>query len=355
MGKAISRIVVVASVLALVALPGCHIALQRYLDTPLVIKESTAYYDLARGSSFGIAANELASQDILDHPELLTLWARLTGQAGQIKAGEYQLEEGMTRRDVVELFVSGSVINYSVTLVEGWTWRQALAELHGQPKLEKKLAGLSNEQLMGRLGLEEDWPHPEGLFFPDTYNYRRGESDRDIMLRAHQRLVNMLDTLWLQREEGLPYDNKYQALIMASIVEKETGLASERATIAGVFVNRLRKGMRLQTDPTVIYGLGDSYQGNLTRKHLRTPGPYNSYMIKGLPPTPIALVGEEAINAALHPAKTSKLYFVARGDGSHYFSETLAEHQKAVKKYQLERRSATYRSAPGTTLKKQVP
>jgi UPF0755 protein len=268
--------------------------------------------------------------------------------AAKIKAGEYRLPAGTTPREMVGMLVRGNVINYDVTLIEGWTYRQALQELHSQAKLGKKLLEDSDMDLLRKLGLDEKYPHPEGLFFPDTYQYQRGETDVDILLRAHSRLLNVLDTQWASRATNLPYDNKYQALIMASIVEKETGLASERPDIAGVFVRRLQKGMRLQTDPTVIYGLGDSYQGNLTRKHLVTPGPYNSYTNAGLPPTPIALVGEAAIEAALHPADSNSLYFVAKGDGSHYFSQTLEEHINAVRKFQIKQRSSQYRSAPGT-------
>ncbi|MNZ91396.1 putative aminodeoxychorismate lyase [compost metagenome] len=239
------------------------------------------------------------------------------------------------------------MVQYSLTLVEGWSFRQLRAALAGQERLEQTLAGLDDATLMQRLGL--DGQHPEGRFFPDTYRYVRGMRDIDLLRQAHERLESVLDEEWRQRAEDLPYREPYQALIMASLVEKETGAAEERDEIAGVFVRRLRAGMLLQTDPTVIYGLGERYAGNLTRAHLREPTPYNTYVHAGLPPTPIAMVGREAIHAALHPAAGDSLYFVARGDGTHVFSRSLDEHNRAVREFQLKRRE-DYRSSPAATI-----
>jgi UPF0755 protein len=241
------------------------------------------------------------------------------------------------------LWRRGEVVQYSLTLVEGWSFRQVRTALERQSKLELTLTGLSDAQLMARLG----YPgvNPEGRFFPDTYRFVRGMSDLDLLKQAYVRLEQVLAEEWQGRADGLPYKAPYDALIMASIIEKETGVPEERGEIAGVFVRRLRIGMRLQTDPTVIYGLGERYNGKLTRAHLREPTAYNTYVIDGMPPTPIAMVGREAINAALHPVAGKSLYFVARGDGSHVFSNSLEAHNRAVREYQLTRRE-DYRSSP---------
>ncbi|HEX8595235.1 MAG TPA: endolytic transglycosylase MltG, partial [Pseudomonas sp.] len=228
-------------------------------------------------------------------------------------------------------------------LVEGWNFRQVRAALAKQPKLEQALTGLSDNELMAKLGHPD--VYPEGRFFPDTYRYVRGMTDVELLKQAYNRLDEVLDEEWAKRAADVPYTDPYQALIMASLVEKETGVPQERGQIAGVFVRRLRLGMLLQTDPTVIYGLGERYNGKLTRAHLKEATPYNTYVIAGLPPTPISLVGREAIHAALNPVSGSSLYFVARGDGSHVFSADLDAHNAAVREFQLKRR-ADYRSSP---------
>jgi len=235
--------------------------------------------------------------------------------------------------------------------LEGWTFQQALNHLQEQEKLSATLAGLNAQQLSAALALEG--LNPEGLFFPDTYQYVYGDSDVTILKRARKLMTEVLDEAWSNRAESLPYNSAYEALIMASIVERESGHASEREDIAGVFVRRLRKGMRLQTDPTVIYGMGVAYDGNLRKKDLRKPTPYNTYVIKGLPPTPIALPGKEAIEATMHPAPGDALYFVAKGDGSHQFSASLEEHNRAVQHYQVKARTSDYRSAPATQKNKE--
>ncbi|WP_458717008.1 endolytic transglycosylase MltG [Pseudomonas gregormendelii] len=264
--------------------------------------------------------------------------------AGQpLHSGEYRMQPGMTVEGLIDSWKRGDVVQYSVTLVEGWNFHQVRAALARDEKLQQTLAGLSDSQVMEKLG--HPGIFPEGRFFPDTYSFVRGMSDIELLKTAYERLDEVLAREWNQRAADLPYADPYQALIMASLVEKETGVPQERGQIAGVFVRRMALGMLLQTDPTVIYGLGDRYSGKLTRAHLKEATPYNTYMISGLPPTPIAMVGREAIHAALNPVAGSSLYFVARGDGSHVFSDDLDAHNNAVREYQLKRR-ADYRSSP---------
>ncbi|MHC8318366.1 endolytic transglycosylase MltG [Pseudomonas sp. LB3P31] len=267
--------------------------------------------------------------------------------AGQpLHSGEYRMQPGMTVESLIDSWKRGDVVQYSVTLVEGWNFRQVRTALAKDEKLEQTLDGLSDAQVMDKLG--HPGIFPEGRFFPDTYRFVRGMSDIELLKNAYERLDEVLAREWNQRAADLPYTDPYQALIMASLVEKETGVPQERGQIAGVFVRRMAIGMLLQTDPTVIYGLGDRYNGKLTRAHLKEATPYNTYMISGLPPTPIAMVGREAIHAALNPVAGSSLYFVARGDGSHVFSDDLDAHNSAVREYQLKRR-ADYRSSPAPT------
>lgn len=314
----------------------------KQLDAPLTLGAASLEYSVEPGDSLNGVLHDLSKQQILAHTLALKLYARLSGQTA-IKAGEYELTANMTHRQLLDELYRGHVIQRYVTLVEGRTFRQALAALQQAPKLKQTLRGLSDQQILKTLGIAEK--HPEGLFFPDTYQYTSQMSDADILRQAYQRMQQVLAEEWDQRDGGLPYKSGYEVLIMASIVEKETGVPEERSAIAGVFVRRLQNGMKLQTDPTVIYGLGDTYKGNITRKHLQQDTPWNTYTRYGLPPTPIALPGREAIHAALHPEQGSSLYFVGRGDGHHYFSSTLAEHEKAVREYQLSRKK-DYRSAP---------
>lgn len=276
-----------------------------------------------------------------------TVWLRskwrLQHEVPAVQIGEYSLTPGMTLADLLEKWRTGDMIQHRVTLVEGWTFARFREALAQNDVLEHQLGDWTDAQIMDELGYQG--VHPEGRFYPDTYQFTRGQSDLDILRQAGKRLHEVLESEWAQRTEGLPYASADQALVMASIIEKETGVASERPAIAGVFVRRLNKKMLLQTDPTVIYGMGESYQGRITRADLQRPTPYNTYVVAGLPPTPIAMVGRAAIHAALHPAEGDALYFVAKGDGSHQFSRTLQEHNRAVREYQLKRR-ADYRSSP---------
>ena len=246
-------------------------------------------------------------------------------------------------RNVLKKWLAGDVVEYSITLVPGWNFKQVRAALKQKDTLAATIDTLTDQAVMNALGAEDR--HPEGMFYPDTYRYVKGTKDIDVLKQAFVRLDSVLNEEWQQRSEGLPYKDPYQALIMASLIERETGAAHERQEIAGVFIRRPKLGMLLQTDPTVIYGMGDAYRGRITRADLRRPTPYNTYVNPGLTPTPIALAGREAIYAAPHPAEGKSLYFVARGDGTHVFSETLDAHNKAVRQYQLKRR-ADYRSSP---------
>lgn len=298
---------------------------------------------IAPGESLRTVANRLHDEGALPLPDLLILYARWAGIDQHIKHGEYLLTPPLTSLALLQQLQSGKVIEYQVTLPEGKTLLQALAILSGQLHLDSTLAGPDDSRLTS---LIKPYGHPEGLFFPDTYQYPRDTVDLDLLERAHLKMLAVLEQEWRDRAPELPYESPYEALIMASIIERETGLPEERTQIAGVFVKRLELGMRLQTDPTVIYGIGEAFDGNLRRSHLNDEGnPYNTYRHNGLPPTPIALPGRASIHAALHPADGSALFFVARGDGGHVFSNTLAEHQAAVRKYQLRRRK-DYRSRP---------
>lgn len=295
------------------------------------------------GAAPNTMLNQLEQQGIIKDAFFLKLYWRMEKQGQTIHAGEYRLTPNMNIQDLLRIWLKGEVILYRVSLIDGWNFKQVRNALTKQQALKKTIQEMTDEQIMEAVG--EAGKHPEGRFFADTYVYMRGDTDLSILQQAHKRLVQVLDEEWQAKAEDLPYENAYQALIMASIIERETGVPEERSEIAGVFVRRLQKGMLLQTDPTVIYGMGDRYQGRITRADLRRETPYNTYVISGLPPTPIAIVSRKAIHAALHPADGKYLYFVAKGDGSHEFSENLAEHQRAVRKYQLNRRT-DYRSSP---------
>lgn len=340
------RLIKFLSVFALVLLIAGTVSaywlVKDYMKSPLPGSEDPVKIELATGSSLTGFSHQLSDQGLLKWPEVFIAYARLTDQTN-IRAGEYQLVPGETPATLLTKLISGDVINYQLTFPEGLNFKEWLTLLQAETRLNHTLDGLSSTEIIQQLSLDVD--HLEGWFFPDTYSYSASDSDRDILLRAHSQMKRVLDEEWQAREADLPFQSSYEALILASIVEKETGVDSERGEIAGVFVRRIQQGMRLQTDPTVIYGLGEQYQGNLTRRHLRQKTPYNTYLINGLPPTPIAMPGREAIHATLHPEKGDALYFVAKGDGSHYFSATLDEHINAVRKYQLQRRS-NYRSSP---------
>jgi UPF0755 protein len=308
---------------------------RNFADAPLSLPPNGWRYQVERGTGLAALADDLTAQGILRHPWYLRLLGYQTGLQTQIKAGEYRFASGLTGMGLLRLLAEGSNVHYSLTLIEGWTFEQMLGHIRRQPFVRAEPDGQDASALMQRLGSNID--HPEGMFYPDTYRFLKGVGDFEVLQRSYLRMQEILQQEWAERQEGLPLETAYQALTLASIIEKETGVPQERSLIAAVFVNRLRRNMLLQTDPTVIYGLGDAFDGNLTRAHLRQDTPYNTYRNGGLPPTPISMPGREAIHAALHPQTSKAVYFVARGDGTHQFSETLQEHNRAVARFQKKR------------------
>lgn len=296
-----------------------------------------------QGSGVKQIAARLVERDILAEPYTFTLWAYANDDTRRLHAGEYFIPSDATVEELLRLFVSGEVIQRAVTLIEGWTFEQFRHALYEADKLGLETRGMSGARIMERLGAAD--PNPEGRFYPDTYQYTADMSDLDVLAQAYSAMKRVLDEEWADRDEAVMIEDKDDALVLASIIEKETGRPDERRTIAAVFHNRLQKGMRLQTDPTVIYGLGDGFDGDLTRTHLDSDTPYNTYTRAGLPPAPIAMPGRASVHAALNPAESTALYFVSRGDGSHKFSDTLEEHNRAVAKYQL---NDGRRSGPGS-------
>lgn len=285
------------------------------------------------GAGLRQVSARLHEEGIVSAPEFFHWYARALGKAASIRAGEYRIEPGISAAQLLDQLVSGEVVLHTLTVVEGWTFRQMQAALRDHAAIRATEVGADPERLMAALGAAGT--HPEGQFFPETYRFARGTSDVEVFRQAYDLMQSKLETAWAQRQPELPVEDAYEALVLASIIEKETALLSERRAIAGVFVSRLRKGMRLQTDPTVIYGLGEAFDGNLRKRDLQTDTPYNTYTRGGLPPTPIALPGEASLLAAVQPEETGALYFVATGqaDGSHYFSTTLEEHNRAVQRY----------------------
>ena len=314
-----------------------YVEYQHWLEQPLVINDQRIL-TVPSGSNLRKVIAELESAGVITSGWLLLAHARLYGQSHRIQAGEYRLAVGVTPRSLLDQLVSGDVIQYAFTIVEGWTFRQLRKALDAESTLVHSLTGVSAEQLMALIGSPD--LHPEGQFLAETYHYPKGLTDVDFLRRSHLALQWALSDAWDQRAPDLPLSSPYQALILASIIEKETALAEERPQIAGVFTRRLTKRMRLEADPSVIYGLGDRFDGDLRSRDLRTDTPYNTYTRRGLPPTPIAIIGRSAIEAALHPLAGDMLYFVAKGDGSHQFSATYREHRQAVRKYQLKRRKS---------------
>ena len=312
---------------------------QTFLQTPLAVGDEPRLLTVEPGTSVPQIARDLAEQGLIRRDYLFLWAAKLSGQAHALKAGEYRLEPGTTPPGLIDLLVSGRVVQHAFTIVEGWTFDELREALREAPRLQHTLAEATDEVLMQAIGAAG--VQPEGRFLPDTYHYPAGTTDRQFLGRAYRAMETVLAEAWEGRAEGLPLESPDEALVLASIVEKETGVAGERPAIAGVFVRRLLKGMRLETDPTVIYGVGDEFDGNLRRRDLRADTPYNTYTRHGLPPTPIALPGRAAIEAVMHPADGDALFFVSRGDGTHQFSATYAEHRRAVAEYQLRRRSSS--------------
>lgn len=303
-----------------------------YAFSPLSLPSTPFEFSLKQGSSLKSTAREMQQSGLLERGWHFVWLARLLGKSGQIRAGNYALEHPVSPLQLLKIISTGEVSLSQVSVIEGWTFKQMRDALDTNPDITHNSANLTDEEILQRIGATEN--HPEGLFFPNTYYFAAGSSDLQIFKRAYQTMQKHLQQEWFARAPGLPLQSPYQALILASIIEKETGTPSDRAMIAGVFVNRLRKGMLLQTDPTVIYGMGDKFDGNLRKRDLRADSAYNTYMRRGLTPTPIALPGVAALQAALHPAQTDALYFVSRGDGSSQFSSSLTKHNRAVNRYQ---------------------
>ena len=295
----------------------------------------TETFIVKRGSSFSKAATALEEQGVIKNALLFKLLAKKRQQDHLLKPGEYNLQKSISLGDLLTKLTNGDVIARSVTLIDGWTFETFRVHLNKQDVLIARTEAMTNAQIMAEIGFPN--LHPEGQFAPDTYQYQKGDSDLDILKRSFKRQQQLIESAWKNKKSTPFIKTKEEALTLASIIEKETGQGGERTEISGVFHNRLRIGMKLQTDPTVIYGMGKLYKGNIKRVHLRTDTPYNTYTRYGLPPTPIAMPGKASIAAALNPNKTKSLYFVGKGDGTHYFSKNLVEHNRAVAKYQLGR------------------
>jgi UPF0755 protein len=306
-----------------------------FLIRPLPMVSETIGLQIPAGASVRGIADQLVAAGVLTEPYSFLLTVKLTGSGSQLQAGDYALNTPLQALSLLDILKHGTFDQFKLQLIEGKTFTDFRQKLAQMPGIRHDTVMLSDSELMALISGQA--MHPEGWFFPDTYFLDAQSSDIDLYKRAYQKMVQHLSAAWESRQPGLPYQSLYEALIMASIVEKETGVEEERPQIAGVFINRLRKGMRLQTDPTVIYGMGTRYQGNITKKDLLTDTPYNTYTRSGLPPTPIALPGLASIQAALHPAKTNALYFVANGQGRHVFTSTLDAHNQAVRAYQLKK------------------
>lgn len=340
------RLIRVLAVLMLIAAGGIAVIVWRanaWLQAPIAGLLQPTIVEVPRGASLRAVATDLHTKGLLDQPLVWIAWARLSGRAAGLKAGEYELAPGTTPRALLQQLSSGRVLLHSITFIEGSTFADIRKLLAANQTVQAKVAHISADEVMRALG--EPGVHPEGQFFPDTYHFPRNTTDLELLTMAHQRMQTELQAAWDSRAPDLPLASRYEVLILASIIEKETALESERAQIAGVFIERLRRGMRLQTDPTVIYGIGTSYDGNIRRADLIRDTPYNTYTRSGLPPTPIALPGLESLRAAVQPKTTGAIFFVAtgKGDGSHFFSATLAEHEAAVQRYlrQIRRRART--------------
>ncbi|MYM84270.1 endolytic transglycosylase MltG [Duganella sp. FT50W] len=302
-------------------------------QNPIIPETAEAIdFTIVPGSGAHAAGQQIAEAGVPIEPLLFNLLARVTNKSSRLKAGSYELKPGSTPMRLIEQLARGEFAQEQLTIIEGWNFRQMRAAIAAHKGLKHDTVALSDQEVLKAIG--SDYKQAEGLFFPDTYLFAKGSSDLQIYKQAHVMMLSRLNDAWAKRDPALPYKSPYEALTMASIVEKETGQKSERSMIAGVFVNRLRLGMLLQTDPTVIYGMGLKYDGKIRKKDLETDTPYNTYTRAGLPPTPIALPGVQSLTAALSPAKTAALYFVSRGNGTSQFSDNLNDHNRAVNQYQ---------------------
>ena len=333
--QVVYRLLKIAFAAAIVVVLLATGTLTYFAMTPIAVPPSAREFIVKKGRPLKGVARDLVTAGVLNEPWRFEWLTRLLGRATTLKAGNYELPKDLTPYGLVEMIGSGQVSLTPITFIEGWTFSQMRHTLDANSTIAHDTQGMTDQEILRRIGASET--HPEGLFFPDSYFFSAGTSDLRVLERAYQTMHRRLDALWQTRRPDLPYGSPYEALIMASIVEKETGLESERSMIAAVFVNRLNRHMKLQTDPTVIYGLGEHFDGNLRKQDLETDTPYNTYIRIGLPPTPVAMPGQASLESALHPADISAIYFVARGDGSSQFSTNLEDHNRAVLKYQLKR------------------
>ena len=351
MKRLIFKITAVGAVVLLITGIWLAVDVNKFRSVPIKVEGEGLHYEIKSGDTLTRVSKNLYLANVIEHPRYLVLLGKLKGQANNIKTGEYLFEPGITTDQLLDQIVKGSTIQYSATIVEGWNIWEMMTALRKNEYLEHTLKGLKPTEVMEKLGKPGE--HPEGRFLPDTYHFPKGTTDVAFLKRAYEAMEVALANEWEKRQPDLPLKSPYEALILASIIEKETAVPSERSAIAGVFVRRLNKRMRLQTDPTVIYGLGEKFDGNIRRRDLVNDTPYNTYRRNGLTPTPIAMPGVDAIHAALNPDDGDALYFVARGDGSHKFSATLKQHNNAVIKYQLKGKSRPFSSNPQAKKSKQ--
>jgi UPF0755 protein len=336
--RVIIKAVIAIAILVFLALV---IDVSAYLASPIESIKQQESVVVAPGETLGSVSRKLNERGMNEKPLYLKFYARLSGKANKIKVGEYQVDPGISPMALLDLLVSGKTVQYSITIPEGWTFKQMLEALHNHEQIRATVDIRATEEIMEQVGAPG--LHPEGRFLPETYFFTGNTAEIDILKRAYRSLDGLLSQEWQKRDEGLPLKTPYEALILASIVEKETAVADEREMIAAVFINRLRKDMKLQTDPTVIYGMGDAYKGNIRKKDLLRDTPYNTYTRKGLTPTPIALPSASSIRAVMHPADTEALFFVASGGGRHHFTNTYEEHREAVIKYLLGGNASRYK------------
>ena len=317
----------------------------QFQTQPINLSAESTLFTIYSGNTLRQVAQRLADKGYIQDPLMFITLAKINDDGSHIKAGEFRIKSTHSPQDLITLFKKGNSILYSFTIIEGWTFKQLLHAVKDDPVLVQTINNAKITTIMSKISTADE--HPEGRFLPDTYHFPRGTTDISFLKRAYRTMQQKLESEWQTRDSKLPLKTSYEALILASIIEKETGAAFERPLISAAFIQRLKKKMRLQTDPTIIYGLGDSFDGNIRYKDLRKDTPYNTYVHKGLTPTPIALPGQDAIRAALHPANSEAIYFVAKGDGTHQFSKTLAEHNAAVSKYQLKGRKPKRKANPG--------
>ena len=316
-----------------------------FQNLPISMTSESVTFSIKKGETIRQVSQNLKDAGFINDHLMFIVLAKLNGEETRIKAGEYRLKAQDTPQDLLNHFIKGSSVNYSFTIIEGWTYKQLTEAIMQDPILEQTETLSDYKTVMSSISAQGS--HPEGLFLPDTYHFPRGTSDIQFLKRANITLSEVLEKEWALRADNLPLKTPYEALILASIIEKETGVTYEMPLISAAFIKRLQKNMRLQTDPTIIYGLGDKFDGNIRYRDLRKDTPYNTYIHKGLTPTPISLPGREAIHAALHPADSNAIFFVSKGDGTHHFSETLDEHNAAVRKYQLKGRKPKRKAESG--------